>query len=271
MVLVNIVERDFINRDEKEFVIKTINLTLKRIKDQRTGLIDVYLFESSHSMNAFLIEESRALGVLTHPIDSFIASHDAWRGTPRIIICMERLRPLSERVKRGVIEHEIGHALLHGSLVYYLLSIPDDYLAIEEKFEVISDFAANSFYLISIAVKDYEVTRFLLRKGFFEDQKAYIEFLLSEKPEKILSLKDLRVLQILSTLKDLAYAKPLSNDPDIRLLISSLLNRFPNSIKRKLNIVLEALDKLSEDTESNIYEIANICLREIIIPVLSDP
>jgi len=183
MVLVNIIERGSIDRNEKEFIIRTINSTLERVRDQRTELIDVYLFESSHSMNAFLIEESRILGVLTHPIDSFIASHDAWRGIPRIMICIERLRPLSERVKRGVIEHEIGHALLHGSLTYYLLSIPSDYLAVEEKFEVISDFAINSFYLVSIAVKDYEVTRFLLKKGFFNDQKAYIEFLLSENPK----------------------------------------------------------------------------------------
>ena len=271
MILVNIVERDSVNRDEKEFVIKTINSTLEKIKDQRMGLVDVYLFESSHSMNAFLIKESRSLGVLTRPMDSFIASHDAWRGIPRITICIERLRPLSEEIKRGVIEHEIGHALLHGSLAYYLFSIPRDYLAIEERFEVINGFAINSFYLISIAVKDYEVSRFLLRKGFFEDQKAYIEFLLSEKPEEIPNLKDLRVLHILSALKDLACARPLSNDPNIGPLISSLLDQFPNSIKQRLNTVLQALDKLGENTESNIYEIADICLREIIIPVLSDP
>ncbi|RLG60026.1 hypothetical protein DRN86_03365 [Candidatus Geothermarchaeota archaeon] len=62
---------------------------------------------------------------------------------------------------------------------------------------------------------------------------------------------------------------PLSNDPDVGILISSFLDRFPDSIKHRLKVILKALDRLGENTEANIYEIADISLKEIIIPVLS--
>lgn len=42
-------------------------------------------------------------------------------------------------------------------------------------------------YLISIAVKDYEVTKFLYDKGFVKDQVAYAKWVLKPSEEDMLS------------------------------------------------------------------------------------
>ncbi|MFB0504281.1 MAG: hypothetical protein ACETWE_10645, partial [Candidatus Bathyarchaeia archaeon] len=49
-------------------------------------IVDLYLFDRSSRMNAFLSEEKRKLGIKTSAFEaSFFAVHDAWRGTPRIM------------------------------------------------------------------------------------------------------------------------------------------------------------------------------------------
>jgi len=70
-------------------------------------------------------------------------------------------------------------------------------------------------YLVSIAVKDYEVTRLLYQRGYVEDQVAYVKYLLAVSEDDILSWKLSRgkppaeALCLISYLKAAGCAAPL--------------------------------------------------------------
>lgn len=144
-----------------------------RLSPHEVALVNLYVFERSSSTEAFLAKEFKEVGVVSAPFNElFFAMHDAWRGTPRIVLCLERMRKLPRLVQTGGIQHEVGHTVRHGSLHYYLLPLPPVLLDISERFNLSLEYAANLLYLISIAVKDYEVSRLLHERGCVEDQVA---------------------------------------------------------------------------------------------------
>ena len=67
----------------------------------------------------FYHHEKEGLGIVTGEESDFLATHEAWRGYPRIHICHERVKGVQDPVIEGVLHHEIGHAVLHGSMEFY--------------------------------------------------------------------------------------------------------------------------------------------------------
>ena len=54
------------------------------LEPHEVELVDLYVFEKSSSVNAFLSRESHEIGVASTQLnDSFFAMHDAWRGGAR--------------------------------------------------------------------------------------------------------------------------------------------------------------------------------------------
>ncbi|NIR87803.1 hypothetical protein GWO13_09720, partial [Candidatus Bathyarchaeota archaeon] len=105
-----------------------------RLAPHEVTLVDLYIFERSSSTEAFLAKEFKEVRVVSAPFDElFFAMHDAWRGTPRIVLCLERMRKLPRLVQTGGIRHEVGHSVLHGSLRYYLIPLPPVLLDLSER------------------------------------------------------------------------------------------------------------------------------------------
>ncbi|MEM2849633.1 MAG: hypothetical protein QXI36_05090 [Candidatus Bathyarchaeia archaeon] len=235
------------------------------------SLVELYLFERSSSIEAFLKIESDKLGVTVTPFgESFFAMHDAWRGIPRITICLEKIRTLPKPVKIGGIRHEVAHTILHGSLEYYAIPTPPALLEIADRFNLSSDYTRNLLYLVSIAVKDYEVTRLLYNRGYVEDQVEYVKYLLRASEEDVASWglskgkPLLEILCLISSLKTVGCTTPLLNDgrfcQELKQLLVESLSYLPGELSAMvLKFAEEGFPKLGMDTFENINSIIRRC------------
>lgn len=268
-----------IKSQEADYILSMAKECYGRLEPHDTALVDVYVFKKSLSMDAFMAKESKTVGVVSSPFNElFFAMHDAYRGTSRIIICLERMKKLPTFVKMGGIRHEVGHSVLHGSLLYYLLPVPVALLDLVKRYKVSLVLANNLSYLISIAVKDYEVSRLLKDKGYVEDQLAYVKHLLTITESDKLSWEiskgkpSLKTLCLVSCLKTAGCAAPFLFDKKFteeikRLLEESLFYLPRDHSTRLLNIILEGFPSLGVDTLSNINRIAYLITESIIKPV----
>ncbi len=251
-----------------------------RLAPHEVTLVDLYVFERSSSTEAFLAKEFKEVGVVSAPFDElFFAMHDAWRGTPRIVLCLERMRKLPRLVQTGGIRHEVGHSVLHGSLRYYLLSLPPVLLDLSKRFNLSLEYATNLLYLISIAVKDYEVSRLLHERGYVKDQVAYVKHVLTVSESDALSWKISRgkplaeALCLISCLKAVSFAVPLllnkTLDEAIRRRVTKSLSYLPTRYSTLLfKTALEGFSSMGVDTLNNINHMTRLIAENIVNPIL---
>lgn len=253
-----------------------------RLAPHEVTLVDLYVFERSSSTEAFLAKESKEVGVVSAPFDElFFAMHDAWRGTPRFVLCLERMRKLPRLVQIGGIRHEVGHSVLHGSLRYYLLPLPPVLLNLSENFNLSLEYVTNLLYLISIAVKDYEVSRLLHERGYVEDQVAYMKHVLTVSESNVLSWKISRgkplaeALCLISCFKAASFAVPLLLNKTfgeaMRRHVTKSLSHLPTSYSNLLlKTALEGFSSVRVDTLNNINHMTRLTVKNIVEPVLSE-
>ena len=256
---------------EIDHVIKVMEECCGRLMPHEVAIVDLYVFERSSSVKAFLTREYKQVGVASAPFDEqFFAMHDAWRGTPRIILCLERMKNLSRLVRLGGIRHEVGHSVLHGSLQYYLIPLPPVLLELADRFTLSQEYITNILYLISIAVKDYEVSRLLYERGYVNDQVAYAKHLLVTSESDILSWKMSRgnplaeILCLISCLKSASCAAALLDDEkfgkELRPHLTESLYYIPVKYRSLLlKMISEDFPSLGTDTLNNINHIAHKC------------
>ena len=260
-----------IDDEEIERITETMQECYSRSVPHEVSLVDLYIFERSSSVEAFFAKECRKVGVASAPFDElFFAMHDAWRGIPRITLCLEKMKKLPRLVKIGGIRHEVGHSILHGSLRYYLLSFPPALLKIVDCFKLSLEYTTNLLYLISIAVKDYEVTRLLHEQGYVKDQIAYAKHLLTISEDDTLSWEISRgkppaeALCLISCLKAAGCVAPLLADKKLgekvkQYLMESLSYLPPDRSALLLRVVEEGFLSLGTDTLDNVDRVVRHC------------
>ena len=265
---------------EIDHIVGVMDECYGRLEPHEVALVDLYVFERSSSVDAFTAKEYEEVGVVSASFDElFFAMHDAWRGTSRIILCLERMKKLPKLVQVGGIRHEVGHSVLHGSLRYYLLSLPPAILGFANRFDISSQYATNLLYLISIAVKDYEVSRLLYERGYVEDQIAYSKHLLTVTESDILSWEMSRgkplaeILCLISCLKAAGCVAPFLFDKTFgeemkRRVAESLSYLPPGYSAPLLSTTLEGFSSLGVDTLSNIDQMACLIKEKIVKPLL---
>jgi len=226
-------------------------------------IVDIHIFDRSSTMNAFMIEEKRKLGIETSGFEmSFFAAHDAWHGTPRIMVAYDKALDLPELVRIGGLRHEVAHTILHGSLEYYSFPMPTFLLELEREDNIPRQIARDLLYLVSIAVKDFEVTRLLYKNGYVEDQVAYNKYFLepSEAEQEAWKLsaknKTASLIVLASFLKTACCAKPLQKDEihgeEIAEAIARSMNFLPTELSTRLLKILETSTKFGENTHENV-------------------
>jgi hypothetical protein len=245
-----------------------------RIAVGAVELMDLYLFEKASLMNAFIDQEKRNLGIATSSFETrFLAVHDAWHGTPRIMVACDTVFYLPELVRLGCIHHEAAHTVLHGSLEYYMFSTPIFPASLKEKIVVLRQVLGDVLYLVSVAVKDYEATRLLLNNGFIKDQVAYNKYILKPSEEDVdawnLARKNkiAQVLFLLALLKTACCAAPLLNDQKYGEQINELLVRnmsyLPPIWISRIFTLLKTTSKFSQDTHQNVELFARTAIQTI--------
>jgi len=269
-----------IRSETVDSIFSIIEECYSRLQPHGLSLVDLYLFERSSVLEAFLSQEYAKMGVTSSRFDEdFYAMHDAWRGIPRISISLERIQSLPELTRAGILRHEVGHSILHGSPQYYIFPIPHLLLETSERFDLPIQYLNDLLYLISIAVKDIEVTRLLHSGGYIEDQVAYAEGVLEVSQDDLAAWEigkvkpEAKILCIVSRLKDFSCASALMSDEKlrekIRMKLLEGMNYFPEDVSTKiLNIILKLPSSLQADTLKNVDEMTRIIVEELVEPTL---
>jgi len=273
---VRVVIRKFGDVEEKfaDEVLDIMNDCYDRIKAHEVKIVDLYLFNKSSAMNAFVNEEKRKLGIETSAFEaSFFAVHDAWHGTSRIMVAYDRAVDLPYLVRIGGLCHEVAHTILHGSLEYY--SFPSPTRLLEREGFVSRPMMRDILYLTSIAVKDYEVTRLLYQNGYVEDQVAYNKYFLepSEEDYETWELakenKTARLLVLVSLLKTACCAAPLLRDEryggEIGESITRSVNYLPAELSELLLRLLDSASEFGENTHENVHLFMKKFIDELVV------
>jgi hypothetical protein len=276
--MARIIVRRFGDVEERfvEKVLEILNDCYNRLSAHAVEIVEVYIFEKSSLMNAFMNDEKRKLGIETSAFEeSFLAVHDAWHGTPRIMVAYDKMLHVPKLVRIGVLRHEVAHTALHGSLEYYSFSTPIFLLELERNGVVSRQVIRDLVYLASIAVKDYEVTRLLYEKGYVEDQVAYNEYCLKPSEEDLEAWKlaeknkTATLLFLVSALKTACCATPLLKDErhgeEILKTVIRSMDFLPAELSARLLKTLEATSKLGKDTHENVDWFMKEIIDELIV------
>jgi len=146
--------------------------------------LQLMVWKNMDKYQAFSRSEKDALGVVTGEETEFLATHDAWRGYPRIHICQERLTGIPSSIIQGVVHHEIAHALNHGTLEFYTFTFSKGLQEAARSHGLDMSLLQQCVYFLSVAIKDREVVQWLAPIGLGLSQVALLRHLLSETEEE---------------------------------------------------------------------------------------
>jgi len=224
--------------------------------------VEIHVVDREPNMRALLKEDKVRLGITTSGDEEFICSHDAWRGYPRVICCMERLAKLDKIARLGAIRHEAAHSALHGSLEYYIFRMPDDCRHTAEIKGLDAPVLDQVLYYVSVAVKDFEATKFLVQHDFIGCQFAFaLEWLQSSEQDKeawksAQTNRQAKFIYLAALLKPILFAHPLLALPRSSKGISL---EHQVQLARRMEELLEHLDSAEQD---RLLRVANMIVED---------
>ena len=264
------------SEEDVKDIVTLIEECFERLKAPE--ILDLLLFESQSEMTDFFKREREAVGVVSEEFgEKFYARHDAWRGTPRIAVCLGRIKELPKPVRVGVLRHEVGHSVLHGSIEFYMFPIPPILSEVSTRFKLPDRYAPNLLYLISIAVKDYEVTRLLTGKGYVDDQLAYSKHFLPTSEEDLAAWRISKEkpaaigLCLAGRLKEIACAialRTVIEESTVIKWIEDELSYLPDPILKRMMGVARKFPAMTNDTSRNVDAATKIFVKELLEPLL---
>ena len=262
-----------VSQDKRQEIRNALEECYLRLGQRLPERVEVHLFETQVQLGAFLETEKAELGIQTTGDEAFICSHDAWRDFPRLLICVERLFSLATLARLGTIRHEAAHTVLHGALVYYIFQIPPDCVELAQAKGMDLNLMQQVLYFCATAVKDFEVTRLLLRKGYRGCQLALAkaQFLPSDEDKLAWSLTQCHPQGVLiffaAQLKTLllGFALAAAGLMQLEESTDSMLNYIESEERRRLLGLVASIDgELGDDTHDNVRLALQKVLRELL-------
>lgn len=185
--------------------------------------LEVRLVDRRDRMAALAAADKARYGIATLGDEGFACAHDAFDDRPRITVCVEALGELGERgAGTAAIRHEVGHAALHGRRAFYEVRMDAELRGAAALRGLGDKTLLQLLFFISVGVKDWEVSRLLLRHGFLEDVRTLSWELLEPSEEDRMAWRlaegtgGPRLLWAGSQLKPLLHAAPLRALADAR-------------------------------------------------------
>lgn len=269
---------DISEENERE-IVTIIEECYERLRPHRIELLDLLLFQDSSKMRRFYLREGEAVGVVSEDFsEHFIAIHDAWRGTSRIAVCLDSTRKVSRLIQRGALQHEVGHSVLHGSMEYYLFPISTPLIEASQQFDLSKKYLVNLLYLVSIVVKDYEVTNLLVERGYVDDQTAYSNHMLKTTKEDLDTWNIAKgnpigiVLSLAARFKDVACFIALPSKLDDSQIVGMLrkeLSYLPDPIlENMLKILKKFQQAMVGDTFQNVNAAIKIFTKDLLPTII---
>lgn len=163
-----------------EAFVTRIRIWAKEVLDRKGDIdgppfLSITIWKRIDELQSFYRKEKEELGVVTGEDTEFLATHEAWRGYPRIHICQERVKDVPDAVLQGVLHHEISHAVLHGTPEFYTFRYSNRLQGAGRTCGLDLPLLQKCVYLLSIAVKDHDVVTWLAGIGLAHSQLALIE------------------------------------------------------------------------------------------------
>ena len=269
-----------ISGENERGIVAIIEECYERLRPHNVELLDLLLFQDSSKMRQFYLREGEAVGVVSEDFgESFIAVHDAWRGTSRIAVCLESTRKVSQLIQRGALQHEVGHSVLHGSMEYYLFPLSAPLIEASQQFGLSKKYLVNLLYLISIAVKDYEVTKLLVERGYVDDQIAYSNHMLKTSKEDLDTWAIAKgnpigiVLSLAARFKDASCFLALTSKLDDSQIVDILrkeLSYLPDLIlENMLKILKKFPQAMVGDTFQNVNAVIKIFTKDLLPTIIN--
>jgi len=173
---------------DKPFLVKARQwageVTEKTSSRTAPALISIYLWEKERDFQEFDAREKAELGVVSGGDSDFLATHEAWRGYPRIHLALAKIQGIPGEVVRGVVQHEIAHALLHGRPEVYQFRFADRLMEAGRSAGLDFPMIQQWVYLLSLAIKDEEAVRLLGEAGLGLYQIRLLEYLMEDTEEE---------------------------------------------------------------------------------------
>ncbi len=148
------------------------------------AVISINIWRRMDELQSFYQKEKQELGVATGEDTDFLATHEAWRGDPRIHICQERVKKVPDVVLQGVLHHEISHALLHGTPEFYTFRYSTKLQETGRLCGMDLALLQQCVYMLSAAIKDYDVVTWLTDIGLGHGQLHLLEYLISDTEDE---------------------------------------------------------------------------------------
>lgn len=192
---------------------------------------------------------------------------------------MSKMNDLPPLVQIGTLRHEVGHSVLHGSMEYYVFPINAPLIETAEKLRLSKEYSFNLLYLVSIAVKDFEVARLLSERRYAEDQVAYSNHVFRTSSEDLdawqLSRGDpaRMALCLAARLKDaacLVALQPKLGEQPVADRIRDELWYLPDPILNGTSKTLKRLPQaMVGDTFQNVAATMRIFVENILEPLFA--
>ena len=174
---------------QKEFVTKVQSWANEVLEKKGTlaapAFIPINIWRRMDELQSFYQQEKQELGIVTGEETEFLATHEAWRGHPRIHICQERVKDVPDVVLQSVLHHEISHALHHGTPEFYTFRYSPKLQEAGRICGLDLSLLQQCVYMLSIAIKDYDVVTWLTDIGLGFGQLHLLEYLISDTEDLI--------------------------------------------------------------------------------------
>ena len=239
---------------QKEFVAK-VQSWANEVLEKKGPLaaptfISINIWRRMDELQSFYQKEKQELGIVTGEDTDFLATHEAWRGDPRIHICQERVKDVPDVVLQSVLHHEISHALLHGTPEFYTFRYSTKLQDAGRICGLDLALLQQCVYLLSIAIKDYDVVTWLTDIGLGIGQLHLLEYMITDTED------ERRIWEVVcanTVPRKLALAFFLKTLLPIEALVS-LSVEGAETIKNKWQ---EAYDWLSETVQEGLVGFAH--------------
>ena len=254
----------------EEFITWVLNVLSEvySVCDKAPSIVEVNVYETRTLYEYKMIYDAfSGVGVLS--LETYMASHDAWTGIPRVHVIYEVYYEVDKRIYKSAVIHEAIHTVLHGSLEAYVASIPDSLRRLNVKHEVLWRILS----LIASGIKDYEVVNYIVEHNIDPNVCYFISYNLNMLSDEIKRLKVYDVeskAQILSVVfKDIASPIALIHRGlECKDVLEALrgLTSISNYISPFVNNVLQLPRDywVCGDLQHRINRFSNILVKHII-------
>jgi len=173
---------------QKEFVAKIQSWTNEVLERKgplaAPAVISINIWRHMDELQYFYQQEKQELGIATGEERDFLATHEAWRGDPRIHICQEKVRDVPDVVLQSVLHHEISHAIHHGNPEFYTFRYSTKLQEAGRLCGLDLALLQQCVYMLSVAIKDYDVVTWLTDIGLGHCQLHLLDYLISDTEDE---------------------------------------------------------------------------------------